>query len=65
MRPKKPARNTREYINRKNNNTIFPYTYLRAACTKPDDFCYGDALQRQYPTFQISNKSRKAFPRYS
>jgi len=31
---------------------------------KPDDFCCGDALHRQYSTFQISTKLRQTFPRY-
>ena len=45
------ACHTREYIDRKNNNAIFAYMQLLAASTKLDNFCCGDALHRQYPTF--------------
>ena len=38
------------------------HTQLRAACIKLDDFCCGDALHRQYPTFQISRQSDNPFP---
>ena len=44
MLPRKPAR---EYIDRKNNNAIFTYVYLRAVFMKLDDFCCKDALH--YP----------------
>jgi len=31
---------------------------------KPDNFCCGDTLHCQYPTFQISTKLRQVFSRY-
>ena len=37
MRPKKPVRNTREYIDRKNETAIFAPPLLCAALTKQDD----------------------------
>ena len=61
MQPKKPACHTREYIDRKNNNAIFMHTLLCAGCTKPSNFCCGDALHCQYHTFQISTKSCQSF----
>ena len=38
-----------------------PWVYWQE---EQSDFCCGDALHCQYPTFQISNKLCQAFPRY-
>jgi len=51
-------------INRKNNNAIFTHTLLRDTLMKLNDFTPGNSSQLHHLTFQISTKSRQAFPRY-
>ena len=65
VRPKKPARNTREYIDRKKENAIFAPPQLCAALMKQDEFCCGHSLHLQHSTLQIRAKSLQAFPRYA
>ena len=42
-----------EYIDRKNENTIFTPPQLCDALMKQDNFCCGHSLHLQYSTFQI------------
>ena len=64
MRPKKPARHTREYIDRKNENVIFTPLYLSDHLSDLNQICYTVARQPGDPTFQIGRKSLQPFPRY-
>ena len=64
MRPKKPARHTREYIDRKNENVIFTPLYLSDHLSDWNHICYTVARQAGESTFQIGRKSLQPFPRY-
>ena len=64
MRPKKPARHTREYIDRKNENVIFTPLYLGDHLSDWNQICYTVARQPGESTFLIWKKSLQPFPRY-
>ena len=64
MRPKKPARHTREYIDRKNENVIFTPLYLSDHLSDYNQICYTVARQPGESKFQICRKSLQPFPRY-
>ena len=64
MRPKKPARHTREYIDRKNENVIFTLLYLGDHLFDWNQICYTVSRQPRESTFQIGRKSLQPCPRY-
>ena len=61
MRPKKLARHTREYIDRKNENVIFTHLYLGDHLSDWNQICYTVARQPRESTFQFEGNRSSHF----
>ena len=57
MRPKKPARHTREYIDKKNENVIFTHLYLGDHLSDWNQICYTVSRQGSLHSKFEANRS--------